>query len=167
MNTNNTFSFVSVTYVGILSILATIFCVTLVSLLFPRPVYSPLPPVFIEEQSLCEDSGGFWHEGFTPEDQGYCDTEYSIRVAFEEREARHKYLVFLTLSLLGIVLLVLGMVLKKLPTLFSSALLWTGGIVFLVATLGYWSDAHIWTRFAIVCIGLIFVIYGGYKKIQQ
>ncbi|MDD4989253.1 MAG: hypothetical protein PHV42_02405 [Candidatus Pacebacteria bacterium] len=152
------------------------------SLVYKEPDYNTFCPntaqvvTQITNQAQCVAAGGQWNENYypptpvTPDGKGaptgYCDQQFMCRQGFETAQKTYDRNVFITLVLLGAIIVAIGNYLKG-NQLISSALSLAGVLSFIIASMRYWSSADNLIKVIILGIALAILIYVAMKKFKN
>ncbi len=163
--------------VGIVVILNVFFSV-IISLSYPEPVYEEFCPqvnIVPTNAATCDAQGGAWNEYSpklapvdlsAPERTGYCDMyakcQKPYQTAMDERALR----AFVLMVALGIVALIAG-VMPIGSSIVSSGLSYGGVLALVIGSAEYWGTAGNWIRLAIASVGLIALLYIGWKRFRD
>ena len=145
------------------------------SLAYPQPVYPTSPQVVGAwyTKDDCIGVGGQWTytqpvPGSTDpqlKNGGYCDPEYTQRIAYEARLKEYNRTIFIVLTVLGIMTLILGSFVGH--HIVSSALSWGGVLSLIIASMRYWSDANNLIKVCILAVALFALIWIAIKKFEK
>ena len=126
-------------------------------------------------QKECVDIGGQWNPNYykgEPTDNiklipaGYCDQQFTCRTEYEADRKAYERNVFVTLVVLGIILVAASFALVFNWILSVSASM--GGILsIIIASMRYWSEADNWLRVVILFVALCALIYFAVKKFKE
>lgn len=129
----------------------------------------------ITTQKECLDVGGQWNPNYykgLPTDDikliraGDCDQQFTCRTKFEIDRKVYERNVFVTLTVLGIILVAGSFVLAFNWILSVSASM--GGILsIIIASIRYWAEADNWLRVIILFVALCVLIYFAVKKFKN
>jgi hypothetical protein len=165
---------------GIIVIL-NIFFTVLLSVAYPAPDYNTYcpaqPAITPTDAATCDASGGVWTENPTvqpaPSPQygavtpaGYCDMYAKCQPLYQAASDTHNLYAFIILVVLGVLSLLAGLIPIG-SSIVSSGLSYGGVVALIVASSEYWSDANSWLRLAITAVGLIALIYIGYRRFRD
>ena len=92
----------------------------------------------------------------------YCETCYN---EFDDVREIYNRNVFIVATIIGIIALVVGIILKI--TSVSSGLMGGGILLIIYGIIRYWSGLENYGRFTVMGIALIVLIWSGYKKIKR
>jgi len=96
--------------------------------------------------------------------QGYCDRDFYCREEFDDVRENYNRNVFIIATVIGIIALVAGIVLKI--TSVSSGLMGGGILLIIYGIIRYWSGLENYGRFLIMGIALAVLVWVGYKKLK-
>ncbi len=160
---------------GIVIVINLFFNYTL-SLVYKEPTYDAFCPntaqvVSAPNKEQCVANGGQWNENYPgdpalPSPKGYCDQQFMCRNNFDTAQKAYDRNVFLTLVILGAVIVALGNFLKG-NQLISSALSLAGVLSFIIASMRYWSSADNLIKVIILGIALAILIWVAMKKFKN
>lgn len=133
-----------------------------------------------KNQEACEEIGGKWimalninmeYRPIAPKLAGeefreYCDSTFSCRGELEDARELYDRNVFIILLIAGLLSLGVGYSLSSSEAV-SSGLVFGGVLSFIIGTLRYWSNMNDYSRFIILGLVLIILIWIGYKKINK
>ena len=129
----------------------------------------------INDEKSCVDVGGQWNPNYykgEPTDNiplmksGYCDQEFICRNDYETARKAYERNVFVTLVVLGIILVAGSFALSFNWILSVSASM--GGILsIIIASIRYWSEADNWLRVIILFVALCALIYFAVRKFKD
>ncbi|MDD5050195.1 MAG: hypothetical protein PHV93_00440 [Candidatus Pacebacteria bacterium] len=149
------------------------------SLVYKEPAYDAFCPntaqvISAPTKEQCVANGGQWNEnnygGPVPvgekAPQGYCDQQFMCRQAFDTAQKNYDRNVFITLVLLGAIIVAIGNFLKG-NGLISSALSLAGVLSFIIASVRYWSAADNLIKVIILGIALLILLWVAYKKFKN
>jgi len=161
-------------FLGLAVLILTFFVITYgINAISPQPKYEDFctPSLWQQTQPLnetsCFELGGKWHSQDIkcikqPCPHGYCDQEYSCRRAYNLNLERYNMNVFLIAVPLGIILILLGAYFFSLDAVGVGIM--GGGLGSILKGLtSYWAYTSDVVRFLISLVGLVIVIYFGYK----
>jgi len=151
------------------------------SLIYKQPKYEAFCPntsqvvEAIKDKNQCVSKGGQWNEN--PEvyplnvsdvssktiPVGYCDQQFTCRNNLEAAQKIYDRNVFITLVLLGAILVAISIFLKS-NTVVSIALSLAGVLSFVVASMRYWSSADDLIKVIILAIALAILIWLAFRK---
>ena len=168
--------------IGIVVVLNLFFNYTL-SLIYPAPEYEDFCPqsqvvTVPDTQNECVAQGGQW----TPVakasllrgelttgvvlPEGYCDTQFTCRQAFEDARDPYNKNVFIILVVLGALAVLVGNLLKG-NEVISDGFALGGVLSFIIASMRYWSSADDLFRVIILAIALGLLIWIAWKKFSE
>lgn len=133
----------------------------------------------IKTQDACIKNGGQWNpnikvipidqglvEGVPTKNPGYCDLQFTCRTEFEADRKVYERNVFVTLTVLGIILVTGSFALVFNWILSVSASM--GGILsIIIASIRYWAEADNWLRVVILFVALCALIYFAVRKFKN
>jgi len=154
-----------------------------VSVIYQEPQYENFCPADITNQTYntqaeCLAVGGQWNQtasvaqeptttkGITapgPQVISYCNPTFSCENSYDKANTNYDRNVFATLVILGVLMIVLGFVLKGNEVL-SYGFSLAGVLSFLIASVRYWSAADDIVKLIILAAALAALIYLAYKK---
>lgn len=147
-----------------------------VSLVFKEPVFND----YIRQQQVvesinskekCVSVGGQWSENAKPveggkiETAGYCNENYTNQLNYENARKVYEKKVFITLTILGVVSLILGGFIDI--SVLSIAFAWGGVLSLFIASVRYWSQADNLVRVVILALALGILIWLAVKKFNK
>ncbi|MCH8329133.1 MAG: hypothetical protein IIB81_01930 [Nanoarchaeota archaeon] len=97
--------------------------------------------------------------------QGSCDAYFYCRKEFDDVREIYNRNVFMIATVIGIIALVAGIVLKI--TSVSSGLMGGGILLIIYGIIRYWSGLENYGRFTVMGIALTVLIWLGYKKLKS
>ena len=150
-----------------------------ISLIYSAPQYNNYckPTQVIEAvttKDACLNKGGQWNENSYMEPtvagktvvNGSCDLQYTCRNEYDSASKVYERNIFVTLMILGIILVAGSFALAFNWILSVSASM--GGILSIViASIRYWSEADNWLRVAILFVALVALIYFAVRKFKD
>lgn len=150
-----------------------------ISLIYDAPkyeVYCQQEQVIeeIKTADVCVAKGGQWDANFYGKPAvvgeavpaGYCNLQFSCSKEFEADRKIYERNVFVTLVVLGIVLVAASFVLSFNWILSVSASM--GGILsVIIASIRYWAEADNWLRVVILFVALCALIYFAVRKFKD
>lgn len=151
------------------------------SLVYKEPDYNTYCPSSqvneAQTKEMCLAQGGQWN-GYADPSQvaptgqlnvkpaGYCDLQYTCRMNFDLANKSYQKNVFVTLVILGALLVLLGNFLKG-NEVIAGALSFAGVLSFVIASMRYWGAANDAIRVGILGIALILLLWVAYKKFKN
>lgn len=151
-----------------------------ISLIYDAPKYENYckQEQVIEEVNTKEDclvKGGQWNGNVQEMKavvpvvtaiKGYCDLQYTCRTVYEADRKIYERNVFITLVILGIILVGASFALSFNWILSVSASM--GGILsIIIASIRYWSEADNWLRVIILFIALVSLIFFAVRRFRN
>ncbi|MEI6420319.1 MAG: hypothetical protein WCO30_01670 [bacterium] len=156
-------------------IVSNIFFAYAISLVYPAPEYNKFCPQnqvnpALNDELSCTGVGGQWNavpqktsEGIN----GYCNTEFTCSKKFTDATAPYERNVFITLVLIGAVLLIVGLLTSLGGAILTMALSWSGVLSLVIASIRYWSYASNWLQVLILFLALLTLGYVAVKKFNH
>lgn len=148
-----------------------------VSLVYQEPSYDQ----FIKQSQVVEEIttkencltiGGQWNANIYPSEKtspvqrtGYCDPNFTNQKNYESAVKIYDRNVFITLVLLGVIVLILGAFVTV--SILSLAFSWGGVLSLVIASMRYWSSADKIVRVVILGIALATLIWLAVKKFSK
>ncbi len=163
---------------GIIIILNVFFSV-IVSLAYPAPDYNKYcpniqPSVTAADSAACEAQGGVWNAQAVDQTgaskaspSGYCDMYAKCQPLYQAANDQHALYAFVITVGLGILALIVGLFVPIGSSIVSSGLSYGGVLAFVVASTEYWGTAGNWVRLFISTVGLIALIYIGWRRFKD
>jgi hypothetical protein len=166
---------------GIVVIL-NIFFTVLVSLALPAPDISAYCPYATSNAPApanaadCSTENGVWTEtDAAPQPatatapavpSGYCDLYANCQPVYLAAASQHDLYAFIFMIGLGVVALLAGFFPIG-SSIVSSGLSYGGVVALVIGSAEYWGSAGKWLQFAIAFIGLLALLYIGWKRFQD
>ena len=162
--------------IGIVVILNIFFNVVL-ALAYPAPNYEDFCPqsrISPTDAPTCDAQGGVWTE-YSPAPKpalsgskmtGYCDMYAKCQKPFQAANDRHALYAFVLMVGLGVIALVMGFMPIG-SSIVSSGLSYGGVLALVIASAQYWGDAGNWIRLAISTVGLLALLYIGWRRFRD
>ncbi|HUX80958.1 MAG TPA: hypothetical protein VMV38_01390 [Candidatus Paceibacterota bacterium] len=166
---------------GIMVILNVFFSAVL-ALAYPAPTYEDFCPTqpakTLPNAATCDAQGGVWTEypsaptgqvnpatgdGSLP---GYCDMTAKCQVPYQAAQDQHALYAFIILTSFGIIALVAGLIPLG-SSIVSSGLSYGGVLALLIASAQYWGTAGNWIRLLITTMGLVALLYIGWRRFRD
>ena len=148
-----------------------------ISLIYSAPQYDCKQEQVINDsrnQEACLANGGQWDANYygkpvmvgETEPAGYCNLQFTCGNEFESARSVYERNVFVTLVILGIILVAASFALSFNWILSVSASM--GGILsIIIASMRYWSEADNWLRVIILFVALCALIYFAVRKFND
>ncbi len=162
---------------GIVVIL-NIFFTVILALAYPAPKYEDYCPqvnVVPTDAPTCDAQGGVWN-AYTPapapiditmpKQAGYCDMYAKCQKPYQAASDQHTLYAFVLMVGLGVVALVAGFVPLG-SSIVSSGLSYGGVVALVIGSAQYWGTAGNWIRLAIAAVGLIALLYIGWRRFRD
>lgn len=164
--------------IGIVVILNIFFSVVL-ALAYPAPKYEDFCPAQLKvsptDASTCDAEGGVWTEyspalervdPSSPKTTGYCDMYAKCQKPFQAANDQHALYAFVLTVGLGILALVAGLMPIG-SSIVSSGLSYGGVLAFVIGSAEYWGTAGNWIRLGIATVGLVALLYIGWRRFRD
>lgn len=162
--------------IGIVVILNIFFSVVL-ALAYPAPeyeAYCPAKTIVPTDAPTCDAQGGVWNEyspvpaydTTSPKPAGYCDMYAKCQKPYQEARDQHALYAFALTVILGVIALIVGFMPIG-SSIVSSGLSYGGVLALIIASVQYWGTAGNWIRLTIVSIGLIALLYIGWRRFRD
>lgn len=147
-----------------------------VSLVFKEPVFNDYIKQSqivesIDTKEKCISVGGQWSEYAKPtekgktEIEGYCNENYTNQLNYENAKKIYDKKVFITLTVLGVVSLILGGFIGI--SVLSIAFAWGGVLSLFIASVRYWTQADNLVKVIILAIALGALVWLAIKKFNK
>jgi hypothetical protein len=163
---------------GIVVILNVFFSVV-IALAYPTPIYDTYCPqvsITPSDAAACDSQGGVWADVGSPKavpvidgttvPAGYCDMYAKCQKSYQAANDQHALYAFVLMIGLGIVALVIGL-LPLGSSIVSSGLSYGGVLAFIIGSIEYWGTAGNWIRLAISAVGLVALLYIGWRRFRD
>lgn len=162
---------------GIVVILNIFFTVVL-ALLYPAPKYDDFcpahPMVTPTDAATCDAQGGMWSaympppapDASSPKRTGYCDMYAKCQKPYQAANDQHALHAFVLTVGLGVVALVVGLMPLG-SSIISSGLSYGGVLAFVIGSAQYWGTAGNWIRLFISTVGLVALLYIGWRRFRD
>ena len=163
---------------GIVIVLNIFFSVIL-ALAYPAPVYEAYCPqvnVVPTDSATCDEHGGVWSayapavpapaEATSPKATGYCDLYAKCQKPFQAAQDQHALYAFVLMNGLGVIALVAGFMPLG-SSIVSSGLSYGGVLALVIGSAEYWGTAGNWIRLAITAVGLVALLYIGWRRFRD
>lgn len=160
-------------------IVANLFIGFSLSLIYKAPIFTnfcPTSQINVEPmtKSACLASGGQWNaysaapagKSSAPTIIGSCNTQYTCQKAFDTAQQSFELKVFVTLIILGALLVLIGNLTPSNDVL-SVSLSLAGVLAFIIASIRYWSYASDYIHVGILAIALAILLWIAYKKFRN
>lgn len=164
--------------IGIVVILNIFFSVVL-ALAYPAPKYEDFCPAQLKvsptDAPTCDAEGGVWTEyspalervdPSSPKTTGYCDMYAKCQKPFQAANDQHALYAFVLTVGLGILALVAGLMPIG-SSIVSSGLSYGGVLAFVIGSAEYWGTAGNWIRLGIATVGLVALLYIGWRRFRD
>ncbi|OYV27172.1 MAG: hypothetical protein B7W98_02335, partial [Parcubacteria group bacterium 20-58-5] len=125
--------------------------------------------------ATCYAQGGVWTEyspapsaadATSPKFTGYCDMYAKCQVPFQAAQDQHALYAFMLMVGLGIIALVAGFMPLG-SSIVSSGLSYGGVLALIIGSAQYWGTAGNWIRLAISTVGLVALLYIGWRRFRD
>ncbi|MCX6754729.1 MAG: hypothetical protein NTU81_02785 [Candidatus Nomurabacteria bacterium] len=147
-----------------------------VSLVYNEPSYDTFikPTQIVEDIKIkdkCIAVGGQWSENAYPTEkgqpkvEGYCNVNYTNQLNYDKARASYEKKVFITLTILGVLLIALAGFLSI--EILSVSFAWAGVLSLLIASMRYWSLADGIAKVVILTLALAMLIWIAVKKFNK
>lgn len=163
---------------GIVVILNIFFTVVL-ALAYPTPQYNDFCPqvnISPTDAATCDTQGGVWNtytpgpppatDINSPKMTGYCDMYAKCQVPYQKAADTHGLHAFVIMVGLGVLALIAGFMPIG-SSIVSSGLSYGGVVALIVGSTEYWSSAGNWIRLLITTVGLIALLYIGWRRFRD
>jgi hypothetical protein len=97
--------------------------------------------------------------------KGYCDVGYYCREEYKLIREKHDRNVFIIAAIIGVLTIFLALFLIKEAV--KTGLMGGGLLTIIYGVIRYWNSMQNWIRFIVLGIVLIFLVWVGYKKIEE
>ncbi len=163
--------------IGIVVILNVFFSVVL-ALAYPAPKYedycSVNPPIVPTDAPTCDAQGGVWTayvpapapDVIGPKAGGYCDMYAKCQKPYQAANEQHALYAFVLMTILGVIALIAGFMPIG-SSIVSSGLSYGGVVALIIGSAQYWGTAGNWIRLAIATVGLVALLYIGWKRFRD
>jgi len=168
---------------GIVIILNVFFNV-IVALAYPSPEYNNYCPqvnVTATDAISCDAQGGVWNSyvpapviasdvsapSATKSPSGYCDMYAKCQKPYQAAVDQHALYAFVIMIGLGIVAFIAGLIIPSGSSIVSSGLSYGGVLAFIIGSAEYWGNAGNWVRLTISAVGLIALLYIGWRRFRD
>lgn len=165
--------------IGIVIVMNLFFNYTL-TLVYKAPEYDnyyarPQVVQSFNNQDDCLAVGGQWTENANYPEQlksgekgaqtGYCDPDYTKRMQYEEARKVYERNVFVSLIILGVVVLILGLIIQL--EVLATAFAWGGVLSLIIASVRYWSLADNLLKVILLGVAFGLLIWVSIRKFSQ
>ena len=163
---------------GIVVVLNIFFSVVL-ALAYPAPLYEDFcpaqPMISPSDAATCDAQGGIWTEYpstapapdiSAPKTTGYCDMYAKCQKPYQAASEQHALYAFVLTVGLGLLELIAGFTPIG-SSIVSSGLSYGGVLALIIGSAEYWGTAGNWIRLAITAIGLIALLYIGWRRFRD
>jgi hypothetical protein len=166
-------------------IILNIFFTVLVSLALPTPDISAYCPAATSgapaptDAADCSAANGVWTETApqpqpfegnpvlgTPTPSGYCDLYANCQPLYLKAASQQSMYAFVFMIVLAVLALLAGFFPIG-SSIVSTGLSYGGVLALIIGSAEYWGNAGQWVRFAIALVGLIALLYIGWKRFQD
>jgi hypothetical protein len=168
-----------------IAVILNVFFNVVVALAYPAPQYDDFCPnagdIVPTDAATCDAQGGVWKEyspqpdaniqailakGTTVGPSGYCDLYAKCQVPYQAAVDQHALYAFVIMTILAVVALLAGLMPIG-SSIVSSGLSYGGVIALIIGSMQYWGNAGNWIRLAISTVGLIALLYIGWKRFRD
>lgn len=115
----------------------------------------------------CEAADGIWNQGTAKDAVGYCDLWSHCSEAYNTAMEPYNRNAFVTLTILGVVTLLIGLLMGGLPMAVANGFLYGGVISILIGTMRYWTLMDDYLRFIVSGVALFLLILVGIKRLKD
>ena len=160
-------------------IILNVFFSAFVALALPAPEYSAYCPAAKspapspQNAQSCDAAGGIWTDYGAPQPAidktaptGYCDLYATCQPLYQAASDKHDLYAFIFMVVLGVLALLAGFVSIG-SSIVSSGLSYGGVVALIVGSVSYWGSAGHWVRFGIATLGLLALLYVGWKRFRD
>ncbi|MHB8710456.1 MAG: hypothetical protein ACYC6X_02835 [Minisyncoccota bacterium] len=162
--------------IGIVVILNIFFSVVL-ALAYPVPKYEDFCPqknISPTDAPTCDAQGGVWTaysptpapDRSSPRVAGYCDLYAKCQVPYQAANDQHALYAFVLMVGLGIIALIAGFMPIG-SSIVSSGLSYGGVLALIIGSAEYWGTAGKWIRLLIATVGLVALLYIGWRRFRD
>ncbi len=166
---------------GIVVILNVFFSVV-VALALPAPEYNVFcpaanqPALSAADAKTCDAAGGVWTEypsapapdgtALSLKAAGYCDYTAKCQKPYQAASDTRALYAFVLMTGLGVLALVAGLMPIG-SSIVSSGLSYGGVLALVIGSASYWGTAGNWLRLAIATVGLLALLYIGWRRFRD
>ena len=123
-----------------------------------------------DNEKSCNETRGKWVAVSAecpkePCPKGYCDVGYYCREEYKVLREKHDRNIFIIAAIIGVLTIFFSLLLKKEAV--KTGLMGGGLLTIIYGVIRYWGAMQNWIRFIVLGIVLIFLIWIGYKKIEE
>jgi hypothetical protein len=162
-------------------IILNVFFTVIVALAYPEPQYNDYcpvqPAVTPVDAATCDAQGGIWNATAAPASTatgtikpatpvGYCDMYAKCQKPYQAAMDQHALYAFVIMVGLGLVALIAGFMPLG-SSIVSSGLSYGGVLAFIIGSIQYWGSAGNWIRLFISAVGLIALLYIGWRHFRD
>jgi hypothetical protein len=161
-------------------IILNIFFNVLVALALPAPDYNAYCPNINGPAPMdaksCDTLGGVWTDNgpaIAPAPMpkpvsptGYCDMYAKCQPLYQAASDKHSLYAFVFMVGLGVLALIIGLMPFG-SSMVSTGLSYGGVLAFVIGSASYWGTAGNWIRLAIATVGLLALVYIGWKRFKD
>jgi hypothetical protein len=102
----------------------------------------------------------------SPKTAGYCDMYATCQKPYQAANDQHALYAFVLMVGLGVIALVAGFMPLG-SSIVSSGLSYGGVVALIIGSSEYWGTAGNWIRLAIATVGLVALLYIGWKHFKD
>ncbi|MCX6786570.1 MAG: hypothetical protein NTU85_01985 [Candidatus Kaiserbacteria bacterium] len=165
-------------------IILNVFFTVIVALAYPSPEYNDYCPNIQQTTApadaiTCDAQGGVWNS-YTPSSpdvsapsaaksmssSGYCDMYAKCQKPYQAAVDHRALYAFVIMVGLGVVALVIGLIPLG-SSIVSSGLSYGGVLAFIIGSMEYWGSAGNWIRLGISTVGLVALLYIGWRRFRD
>lgn len=164
--------FVKTSIIVAIVIVMNLFFNYAISFIYNEPTYDQfVKPAQVIGSTYTKDSclevGGQWTEGLGSKtgSNGYCYPDFTNQKNYETARKVYDRNVFITLVILGVIVLVLSAFIKI--SILSLSFSWGGVLSLVIASMRYWGNADKLIKVLILAIALATLIWLAVKKFNK